>query len=1537
MRVVDVSARTPAGRRSFGSGFLVGSGLVVTARHVVCGDDGKLFDSPRVRFIEDGTPLPCEVAWPGRRDLDAALLRLDSTALSGAPVRWGQLVASGTGIDCEAAGFPASMQQENRLRDVEHMRGEINAGTGLLADRIYVDVKGAIPTAGGWAGMSGAALWCGPLLVGVIAWDPAAFGSGRLAAEPVTRLFADGGFRALVGEEVAVEAVELASPLPQVPARGPAYLLRADAQTARFRSRTIELAQLASWCNGDGVRIRLLTGPGGQGKTRIANELAARLRMTGQWVTQMIPEGVSLPEFIRKPLLAVVDYAETRPEQVGQIVLSAVAQPGRTPVRILLLARSAGDWWDRLRKQTFELEKALARASGTELPPLEDNQAGRAQAFTEAVTDYAAALQGIDWPFMPPDNVTMPELTDERFGSPLRLQMTALAALLGGGVASAEPVEEAVLGHEARYWERAATQEGLDLHEETLRRAVAAAVLCTAARETEAMTLLGHVPGLRDQPEDTRLRAAHWLRDLYPVAAGPGAATVAPGGSPVYWGALQPDLIAEHLVASVVNAAPDLLSSLLGETAAGQSHQALTVLTRAAAGRPQLTASLADLLTQLPALAPIAVQVATQSEQPKPLLAALDRLVNAIDPPVPLMRAMADTIPFSTQALARFAVTNEENLVAAYERMAADNPKTHVPDLAVALNNLSVRLGEVGRTTEALAANERAVQLYEQLTKKHAETYLPLLAGSVSNLAVRLGEVGRETEALATNERAVQLHQVLVLAKKDTYLPDLGKSLNNLSVRLAQAGRGTESLTAIEQAVAIREQLAEADPDANLPDLAMSLANLSTRLAEVGREAESLTAIQRAVRLYEQLAEANPDAHLPTLAMTLAGLSARLAQAGQEAELLAALERAVRLYEQLAEASPEAHLRTLAGLLNDLSLILGEAGRQAEALTANERAVQLHEQLAEASPDSYLAALAASLNNLSRRLGEQDRGTEALAGESLSAIERAVQLHEQLAEARPDIYLADLAASLSNLLVRLARESQTAASLAAIEQSETVEQATALQERTAESAPEANELARRPLRLRSWALFTLNKLGSSPPQAVLVAEQLLADCERLLGPDDPDTLLSRSYLDAAYLATEQIAEALPLQRQTHAGSERELGPIHSDTSPPVDVFTADEALAFLSDRTGLADRAGAGAVAGELGFLRLPLAQAAAVIASQHLTYQGYLDRLQSLPVEEYLIIEQSQPYPHGAAEATVLSLEAVRSADRGGVCSRVLELMAVLSAAGVPRELLNEAGRAGVLGRGRLRAKVTAGVVDAALARLAEQSLLAFSLDGQAVIADRLILRVVRDGLNRQGRLTAACRSAALVLDKRLKVLKGSQDRLAVRNNADQVAALWDHTAGAARETDGELAQMLLGLRFWALYYLVELGDSATQAIVIGEPLAADFERVMGASHAGTLATRNNLADAYLQAGRAAEAIPLHEQTLAVRERLLGADHLDTLTSRNNLAAAYQRAGRVAEAIPLFEQTVPALARVLGPDHPSTLGSRRNLAEAYRAVGRAD
>jgi hypothetical protein len=67
--------------------------------------------------------------------------------------------------------------------------------------------------------------------------------------------------------------------------------------------------------------------------------------------------------------------------------------------------------------------------------------------------------------------------------------------------------------------------------------------------------------------------------------------------------------------------------------------------------------------------------------------------------------------------------------------------------------------------------------------------------------------------------------------------------------------------------------------------------------------------------------------------------------------------------------------------------------------------------------------------------------------------------------------------------------------------------------------------------------------------------------------------------------------------------------------------------------------------------------------------------------------------------------------------------------------------------------------------------------------------------------------------------------------------------------------------------------------------------ERVLGAEHPDTLATRANLARWTGQAGDAAAARDQYATLLPVQERVLGAEHPDTLATRANLAECTQQA----------------------------------------------
>jgi len=388
----------------------------------------------------------------------------------------------------------------------------------------------------------------------------------------------------------------------------------------------------------------------------------------------------------------------------------------------------------------------------------------------------------------------------------------------------------------------------------------------------------------------------------------------------------------------------------------------------------------------------------------------------------------------------------------------------------------------------------------------------------------------------------------------------------------------------------------------------------------------------------------------------------------------------------------------------------------------------------------------------------------------------------------------------------------------------------------------------------------------------------------------------------------------------------------------VDVFTEREALLFLAQRTGRSDDTGARELAGELGFLPLALAQAAAVIAAQHLDYPAYLTRLRIVPVQDALKRTLGDPYRHGVAEAMVLALDALADGDQTGLCRGLINVVALLSSAGVSRALLYAAGQQGLFQHPGTETAAGQQGIDEALGRLASTSLLTFSVDNATVTAHRLTMRVAVERQAQDGSLAGlGAGLARLLLAVTQSLDQPWQNRLAARDAIQQIMALHEHLAPYLGEEDAALIETLLRLRGWAIGCLSLLGDSFSQAIEYGHSLVDDSERVLGKTHPDTLTARNNLAYAYQDAGRLDKAIPLYERTLADSERVLGKTHPDTLTARNNLAYAYQDAGRLDKAIPLYERTLADSERVLGKTHPSTLTARNNLAAGYQAAGRLD
>jgi tetratricopeptide (TPR) repeat protein len=342
--------------------------------------------------------------------------------------------------------------------------------------------------------------------------------------------------------------------------------------------------------------------------------------------------------------------------------------------------------------------------------------------------------------------------------------------------------------------------------------------------------------------------------------------------------------------------------------------------------------------------------------------------------------------------------------------LAATNPAAHLPDLAGALNILSVHQSGAGDHDAALTSITEAVEHYGRLATANPAAHLPNLAMALNNLSNHQSGTGDHNAALTSATEALEHYRQLATTNPAAHLPDLAMALNNLSNHQSATGDRDAALYSIVEAVEHYRQLATTNPAAHIPDLAMALNNLSNHQSATGDRDAALTSSTEAVEHYRQLATTNPAAHIPDLAGALNNLSNHQSGTGDHGAALSSATEAVEHHRRLAATNPAAHLPDLAGALNNLSNHQFATGDREAALTSATEAVEHHRRLATASPAAHLPHLAMALNNLSVRqseAGDRDAG--------LNSSTEAVEHYRQLATANPAAHLPDLAMALNNL------------------------------------------------------------------------------------------------------------------------------------------------------------------------------------------------------------------------------------------------------------------------------------------------------------------------------------------------------------------------------------------------------------------------------------------------------------------------------------------------------------------------------------------
>jgi tetratricopeptide (TPR) repeat protein len=792
----------------------------------------------------------------------------------------------------------------------------------------------------------------------------------------------------------------------------PSRMLNARFRVVPFTLRRDEVTSLHQWRrSGDPLAVRWLYGPGGQGKTRLANQFADEAAIAGWKVVHAIHgPGTVLP--LERPqqdlrpgdasgLLLIVDYADRWPlTDLAWLLANRVLQQ-EIPARVLLIARGT-DGWPGV--QALLPEDAVA--SDQQLLPLGTQHSQRAEMFIAAWRGFTT-VYGIDHPPMVPETDL---LADPEMGLTLAIHMAALVGV-DSRLAGREPPRgmEAMtvylLDRENLQWASLYGEAGRHSDRpygtppEVMNRAVFTAAM-TGPLPTE---IAGRVLG-RLRFADDADQVLHDHAVCYPAAPDDRGGALEP---------LYPDRLAEDFLAL----------TLPGHAADYPSHawartSARTLLTE---GR--------DLLSWLPRSVTFLATAAHRwphvgeqhlfpllRNQPQLLLAAgsaaitiltsidaLDmRVLEAVEPLLPRERNVALDVGVAAIAerLTRHRLPAEPDPVER-ARMQAQ---------------LSWRYTNAGRSLDALSAAQQAVSLLRQLHPQRRHEHRDLMARVLDNLGGKLFEVGRHDEGLAATTEAVSLQRVLAREDPARHTIDLAQSLHNAGAELRQLGRLPAALAPTEEAVAVYRSLADRNPDEYLPGLALALGSLGTLLSDLDRGEEAVAATREALAIRQRLAAAEQQTHQPDYATSLGNLGAQLSETKQWDEAVAQTEKAMAVQEQLSSVNKASHEAARLALAHNHAGQLWELGRRDEAVSEALTVVDGYRALSSSLPDRYEPLLATALANLGKfRLMLGDR-------RALASLQEAVAIRRRRTGTTAEARVIHLVAVLTDLASALAQQ-----------------------------------------------------------------------------------------------------------------------------------------------------------------------------------------------------------------------------------------------------------------------------------------------------------------------------------------------------------------------------------------------------------------------------------------------------------------------------------------------------------------------------------
>lgn len=761
--------------------------------------------------------------------------------------------------------------------------------------------------------------------------------------------------------------------LPEPPL--PSHLLRAEFGVVPFIGRENTLECMLNWCkSSNSFSINVLYGQAGMGKTRLMREVCVQLEQE-EWLTGFfrskkdgnVADEASFQRMLELPFpfLLIIDYTENQYHNVETLLELVRERNQSVKFRLVLIARQLEVFREKIETNYIN-NGIFSYQLFLKTPLCEIEHKNTRKLLFETAFKTFCKLLNPEYDFQEQISLTHLKIdfSEDAFGRPLIVQLAALVKALGYQETQLESFFMCLISHEQRYWIRMLEEHdsysprAMERMKRSLEQLVTINTLLGGQTRNQFETLAKRMSSIFSLGTSELLDLIEIIGQCYEKES-------------EIIDSLQPDLIGEYLIVSVLNKRINLLQNLLGYIENRQVKQVFDVLNRTAQHFNDAEKWLNKGLALNPSqFAPIMLTVS--SETGGKAAKAITKLIKEGSLDSSIINKLEKKLPKYTIDLREARVLIVKQCLS----YLTENDDILERERARLLAKLSAYQLELAQLKDAQENAKKAVNYYKIISQNDL-IYCTNLAFSLNIYAVALQKSGQIRESENPARQAVELYKKIVDEGDKSSNLKLASSQNTLATILGETGSFLDALDLIESASKIYRKYHKQTSYAYTVELASCLSNKALLLRHVGKYNLALKTAAESTQLLQEFIKDKQGQCHSELAASLTELANRYYENGLITEALDASKEAENIWRSLVERKPEIFKKHLAKTLLNQANIIRETIKTSMAVEPAQEAVNLYQEIFNNGSREIAYEFITATSNLGNILREHRKATTA--------------------------------------------------------------------------------------------------------------------------------------------------------------------------------------------------------------------------------------------------------------------------------------------------------------------------------------------------------------------------------------------------------------------------------------------------------------------------------------------------------------------------------------------------------------------------------